>query len=112
MINNLNIFLLLMMTLFGATGGVFFKKYSTKKMIFLFGGLFFYGLGALLNIFLLKLLPYSVVVLSNSLTYVWALVFAYFIFREKIGLYKLMGISLILCGVDIFSALGFNQKVN
>lgn len=86
------------MTISGALGGVCFKK-STKKKIYLFLGFSFYGLGALINIFLLKELPYTIVFLSNAFTYVWTLVFAFFIFKEKIGKLKMIGVALIASGL-------------
>jgi drug/metabolite transporter (DMT)-like permease len=97
---NLFIFLLIPMTLFGAIGGVYFKKYSSKKKIFLIIlGLIFYGLGAIINIFLLKELPYTIVFPANALTYVWALVFAKIIFNEEIKFYRILGVCLIASGL-------------
>lgn len=101
MINNINLILVLIMTISGALGGVFFKKSTPKKRIFLLLGLSFYGLGALINIYLLKELPYTIVFLSNALTYIWALVFAYFIFKERIGKLKILGVALIASGIVI-----------
>jgi drug/metabolite transporter (DMT)-like permease len=90
------------MTLFGAIGGVYFKLLSTsKKKIYFFLGTFFYGIGALLNIALLKELPYTVVYPANALTYIWALLFARWIFKEKIGGYKTVGVLCIIIGMLI-----------
>ncbi|MGX6446100.1 EamA family transporter [Neobacillus sp. K501] len=98
--SSLFIMLLVIMTLFGAAGGVFFKLLSTtkKKIFFLVGG-FFYGIGALLNIVLLKELPYTVVFPANALTYIWALILAKWVFNEKIGKYKLIGVVFIILGI-------------
>lgn len=99
MINSYYLIILLIMTLSGAMGGVFFKKYANKNKKYLFLGLFFYATGALLNIALLKVLPYTLVFLGNSLTYVWALLLANIIFKEKIGMYKVIGIIFISAGL-------------
>lgn len=93
------LFVLLLMTILGALGGVFFKLYSAKGKLFLLTGLCFYGLGALLNIVLLKYLPYTVVFPANALTYMWAIVFAKMIFKEKIGLRRYIGAGFIIAGV-------------
>lgn len=87
------------MTLFGAIGGVFFKKYSSGKLVILLLGLTFYGLGALINIFLLEKLPYTIVFLANAFTFIWALIFAKVIFKEDIRIFKVMGVIMIFIGV-------------
>lgn len=102
MINSGFIFLLILMTLLGALGGVFFKLLSSpdrnKRLCFLIGG-FFYGLGAILNIILLRELPYTVVFPANALTYIWAIIFARWFFKEKIGVFKIAGIGCIFLGI-------------
>jgi len=92
--------LLLIMTLIGSLGSVFFKYFTLKrKPIYLLTGFVFYGLGALLNIYLLKELPYTVVLPANALTFIWALVFAKWIFKETIGVYKIAGVAFIISGL-------------
>ncbi|SHF28169.1 EamA family transporter [Caloramator proteoclasticus] len=100
-------FILISMTLCGSLGGYFLKRASynlnslktliLNKYIYI-GGLF-YCLGAILNIVLLKYIPYSLVLPLNSITYIWALLLAYFLLGEKIGRYKLFGILCIVVGV-------------
>ncbi|RXZ82688.1 permease [Paenibacillaceae bacterium] len=92
--------LLLVMTLCGALGSVFFKSYTThKRRLLLLAGLFFYGLGALLNIYLLRELPYTIVMPANALTFVWTLLLARWIFKETVGIFKIAGVALIVSGV-------------
>ncbi|WP_223070365.1 EamA family transporter [Paenibacillus caui] len=94
--------LIIMMTLLGSIGGVFFKMGATqKKTKYIFGGLLSYGLGSLLNIYLLKKLPYTVVMPANAFTFIWTLFFARWFFKEKVGRYQIIGIVVITTGIYI-----------
>ncbi|ASA24088.1 DMT family transporter [Paenibacillus donghaensis] len=100
MIANWNIFVLIIMTLLGSFGGVLFKLHSVRRqLIYLFFGACSYGLGALLNIYLLKSLPYTVVMPANALTFLWTLLFAKWFFKERIGTTKIAGIICIGTGI-------------
>lgn len=99
------IIMLIMMTLAGSLGSVFFKSYTLKKkLICLLIGFMFYGIGALLNIYLLKVLPYTIVLPANALTFIWTLLFAKWIFKEKIGVYKIAGVAFIISGLIVLIA--------
>jgi drug/metabolite transporter (DMT)-like permease len=100
-----NLLLLITMTLFGALGGFFFKKASgvtdnqyVKVLFFLAIGGALYFIGALLNILLLKKLPYSVVFPLTSITYIWTLFISYKFLQEKITKKKILGIIMIAIG--------------
>lgn len=98
--DNISYLLLLIMTLIGSLGSVLFKAYAMNKHKgYLLSGFMFYGLGALLNIYLLSQLPYTIVVPANALTFVWTLLFAKFIFKEHIGIYKIVGVFVIILGL-------------
>ena len=71
--------------------------------LYLGGGL--YVLSALLNLYLLKRLPYSVVIPLGSLTYIWTLIIARKYLGEAISKQKLMGILSILIGVILLTTL-------
>ena len=96
----------LLMTICGAIGGFFFKKAadtgeSIIKILFtpfLYIGGFFYVLGALLNIWVLKKLNYTVVLPITAITYVWTLTIAYFVLKEKLSTRKIAGLVLIITG--------------
>lgn len=111
--NNIILILtILILTLFGAFGGYFFKKSTDCTSIieickskYLYIGCFFYVIGALLNIIVLKYLPYSVVLPLTSITYFWTLILSYFLLNEKITKFKIMGIVMILIGA---SFIGFS----
>lgn len=92
--------LLVAMTLFGSLGSVFFKGFTSKKQLsLLMVGFASYGIGALLNIYLLKELPYTIVMPANALTFLWALVFAKIFFKESIGIIKIAGVVFIISGL-------------
>lgn len=60
-------------------------------------------LSALLNLYLLKQLPYSIVVPLGSLTYIWTLGISYRFLGESVTRQKLLGIALILIGVSLMA---------
>ncbi|MHC1720688.1 MAG: EamA family transporter [Clostridiaceae bacterium] len=105
-------FLVVTMTLSGALGAYFFKKASSSadklfNVIFkpaLYAGGSFYVMGALLNILVLKELPYTVVLPLTSITYIWTLIISYMILDEKITRRKIIGVILILVGSFLLCA--------
>ena len=103
---------LLIMTMFGSVASLFLKKASglnslidMLKNINLYIGGFRYVSSAILNIWLLKILDYSVILPLTSLTYIWTMVLSYFILKEKITVKKIAGVCLILVGAIIISSL-------
>lgn len=96
---------LLIMTVLGSVASLFLKKASGTDGIFamiknvnLYIGGFLYLASAILNIWLLRYLEYSVVLPLTSLTYIWTMVFSYMILKEKITKKKICGVFLILIG--------------
>lgn len=96
---------ILLMTYLGAQASVFLKKASGQKdwkasicspALYIGGGL--YVICALLNIWALKYLEYSKMLPLTSITYIWTLVLAYFIFKERISKRKIVGIIAISLG--------------
>lgn len=97
------------MTISGTFGAMFFKKATAK----LAGGTIFsllssgwlylgglcYGLGAVMNIVLLRYMDYSVLYPMTCLTYVWTMVVSYLLFREKITKNKVIALICIVAGV-------------
>ena len=103
---------LLIMTMFGSVASLFLKKASglnslidMLKNINLYIGGFLYVSSAVLNIWLLKILDYSVILPLTSLTYIWTMILSYFILKEKITVKKIVGVCLILVGAIIISIL-------
>jgi drug/metabolite transporter (DMT)-like permease len=77
-------------------GGTIISIIRSKSLYF--GG-FLYVFVALINIWLLKKLPYSVVVPLGSVCYIWTMLIASIFLKEKIGIGKIIGVMLILSGV-------------
>jgi drug/metabolite transporter (DMT)-like permease len=106
----INWMILIIMTMFGALGGYFFKKATRHGialqqtfMINLFiGGTLYVG-SALLNILLLTKMPYTIVYPLTSITYLWTLLFSYYFLSEKITKRKLLGVFFIIIGAFILS---------
>ena len=103
---------LLIMTMFGSVASLFLKKASGSndlidmlKNINLYIGGFLYVSSAVLNIWLLKILDYSVILPLTSLTYIWTMILSYFNLKEKITVKKIAGVCLILVGAIIISSL-------
>ncbi|MDK0616305.1 EamA family transporter [Clostridium perfringens] len=105
-------FLFPVMTLLGALGGYLFKKGSDNLSgivsfilnwrIYL--GVFFYVSAALLNIVVLKFLPYSIVLPLTAMTYIWTMIISKIALGEKITGNKIIGTFLIIIG-SIFIAM-------
>ncbi len=60
-------------------------------------------MGALLNIYVLKFLPYTVVLPMTSLTYIWTMIISFYLLKEKITFKKILGVMLILIGAFLIS---------
>ena len=97
---------LVIMTFLGAVASLFLKKASSSKSILdliknknIYIGGFLYLSSAILNIYLLKFLDYSVVLPMTSITYIWTMVLSYFILKEKISKKKIIGVISIILGV-------------
>lgn len=100
-------FLVILMTLIGASGAFFFKKNAEKANgilslvwlpSFYLGGLL-YGLGALLNVILLRYVDYTILYPMTAITYIWSLAISRICLGEKITKNKTVGIMLICFGV-------------
>ena len=103
--------ILLIMTILGSVASFFLKKASSNKTIKdlilnknIYIGGFLYLFAALLNVYILKYLNYSVVLPLTAITYIWTMLISYKFLKEKITFRKMIGVSLIIIGV-IFVAI-------
>lgn len=105
------ILLLVVMTLMGSVAALFLKKASgftdlvsllTNINLYLGAGL--YCLAAVINIYILRYIDYSVVLPLTSFTYIWTMILSALIFKEKITIKKAMGVTLIVIGA-VFVAI-------
>lgn len=96
---------LILMTIVGSVASFFLKKSSSSdglikllynKYLYIGGGLYF--ISALMNIYVLRYLDYSVVLPLTSITYIWTMIISYFILNEVISKKKIIGICAILIG--------------
>lgn len=102
---------ILAMTLLGAAASLFLKMASNsgsavliiKSIHFYVGGLLYF-LSALLNIYLLKHIDYSILLPLTSITYIWTLVLSFLFLKEKISARLMAGIALVICGVILLYA--------
>lgn len=102
---------LVAMTVIGSAASLFLKRASgaesllaTLKNANLYLGGFLYLASAVLNIYVLRALDYSVVLPLTSLTYVWTMLLSYFFLGESITKRKIFGMALILVGAVCISA--------
>lgn len=96
---------LLIMTMLGSVASLFLKNASGAdgitamlQNINLYIGGFLYLTSAVLNIWILRYLDYSVVMPLTSVTYIWTMVLSYIILKEKITNKKIGGVVLIMIG--------------
>lgn len=96
---------LLIMTMLGSVASLFLKKASGGEGVLamlknanLYIGGCLYLASAVLNIWILRYLDYSVVLPLTSLTYIWTMVLSYLILKEKITKKKIGGVVLIMIG--------------
>jgi drug/metabolite transporter (DMT)-like permease len=104
------ILIIIVMTMMGAVASLFFKKASGGDGIVkiitnpnLYIGGFIYVLAALLNIYVLRYMAYSVVLPMTSLTYIWTMIISYFILKEKITAKKMAGVACIVLGAILIA---------
>ena len=101
---------ILIMTLLGATASLLLKKASGTdgllkliKNANLYIGGFLYLTSAVLNIWILRYLKYSMVLPLTSLTYIWTMALSFLILKERITKKKIVGVVLILFGAILVS---------
>jgi len=108
------IFLVLIVSVFGALGALFFKKGSAKlslsfhKLIrndMLFIGLLMYGISTPLYLIALKGGELSVLYPVVATTYIWSCLLSKYFLNEKMNKFKWVGVFLIVIGV-IFIGTG------
>ena len=100
---------IIMMGLLASVASLFLKKSTVGGInirnllwspYFYLGGLL-YVFSALMNLYLLKKLPYSIIVPIGYLTYIWTMIIAHKFLGEPITQRKIMGLFLIIVGVGL-----------
>ena len=98
--------IVVLMTMLGALGAYFFKLGSARmkglfslfKIKDIYIGVFFYVSAALLNVYVLIYLPYSIVLPFTAISYIWSTFIASLFLKEKITSHKVIGLCLIVFG--------------
>ncbi len=104
--------LALLMTLLASVASLFFKRASSSGGIVsmlknpnLYAGGFLYVAAALLNVYILRFLDYSVVMPLGSITYVWTMVLSLLVLGERITARKIAGVACIVAGAACVALL-------
>ena len=103
----------LIMTLSGSVGAIFFKKAMSalegrsflllfKTPTFYIGG-FCYAVGLLTNVVLMQYFDYTLVYPSSALTYAWTLFISFMFLKERINWQKIAAVVCIVFGVIIMN---------
>ena len=96
-----------LMTLFGAVGSLGLKKGASQScgivsLVFskwVIGGGLLYFISALLDIWLLKYIPYIIILPMTSLTYCWSMLLARLVLKEYVSPMKMFGLVFIVLGL-------------
>jgi drug/metabolite transporter (DMT)-like permease len=93
------------MTMMGSVASLLLKKASQRKKLahllkesYLYFGAFLYLSSALINIYLLRIFPYSIVLPLTAITYIWTLLVSFWFLNEKITFRKVFGVVCIIIG--------------
>jgi len=97
----------ILMTMLGAVGSLGLKKGASSarglfRLVFnpwFVGGGFLYFVSAVLDIWLLKYIPYVIVLPLTALTYCWSMALAAIVLKERATKTKLFGLVLLLGGM-------------
>ncbi|MDU6265995.1 MAG: EamA family transporter [Anaerocolumna aminovalerica] len=97
--------ILIIMTIVGSIASFYLKKSTSSKGIYkllmnkyLYLGGLLYFISAIMNIFVLQYLEYSVVLPLTSITYIWTMLISYYKLNEILSTKKILGICAILIG--------------
>lgn len=96
-------------TFVGAVGALFLKFSISRKeehrssliSPYLYGGLLFYGLSALLFVFALRFGDLSLLYPFAALSYIWVAFLSVYFLQERITSYRWFGIVLIMTGITL-----------
>lgn len=98
-------FIFAIMTFISAVASLFFKKatggegiWQLLKNINLYIGGTLYVVAALMNIYVLRYLDFSVVMPLGAVTYIWTMLLSRICLKENITMKKICGVGLIFLG--------------
>lgn len=99
----------MLMTFLGAVGSLGLKKgaagakglFSLLFNVWFIGGGFLYFVSAVLDIWLLRYLPYVLVLPLTAMTYIWSTALAGLFLKERVTKTKMFGLFLLLAGMTL-----------
>ena len=97
--NKKGIMLMLLSSLFVCVGQLFWKLSASGNMVYMLIGFGLYGMGALVMLYAYKFGSLSVLQPMLSANYIFTIVLAAAVLQEKITVFKIVGIIIIICGV-------------
>ena len=109
-----SVLLVLLASLLGSFGPLMFKfgadklEFNLKKLMMnyhLYGGIFFYAVGTVLFILAIRRGELSVLYPLVATSYIWVSILSVIFLKEKMNLYKWLGITVIIIGA-LFIGLG------
>jgi drug/metabolite transporter (DMT)-like permease len=87
---------------FKKSGGSFGLVGILKNSFFYIGG-FLYFISSMVIMWLLQRMPYSLIVPMGGISYIWTLLISHRFLGEKISVYKIVGIVIIVVGILLLS---------
>ncbi|MBD3252464.1 EamA family transporter [Candidatus Pacearchaeota archaeon] len=100
--STLAIILVIISTFIGALGNFFLKKFTHKKICFknpfLYFGIIFLGITALIYLIALSMGSLNVLYPLNSFVYIWINLISWKYLKEDLNIYKWAGILFIILG--------------
>lgn len=97
--NKKGILLMLISSICVCVGQLFWKLSSVEGIIVMFTGFCFYGIGAIVMLAAYKFGRLSVLQPMLSLNYVFSIILAAIVLKEKITILKCVGVLIIVVGV-------------
>ena len=101
--NKKGIVLMIIAAVFAAFGQLAWKLSAAQGILLAILGLGLYGLGAILMILAYRFGKVSVLQPMLSFSYVLSIVLGYYILRESMNLFKVLGIGSIIIGVILIA---------
>ncbi len=109
--------LIIPMTIISSFAAFFLKKSTSEtsgfinllKNIYFYIGGFLYFLAMVVNIIILKTVPYSVCMPLGTINYVWTMLISYKFLKEKITKKKILGVFFIILGCVVIGISSINK---
>lgn len=99
--------LILISSIFGSVGLLYFKLAANNKLNFknkyLYLAVILNAISLIIYIFALKMASLTIIYLATSISYVWAVLLGKFVLKENVNQHKIVGILMIILGIVIMN---------